>query len=87
MTNGQGNTGESVTMDEFVTITTERGIPFMVVYGKRQYRDGSYSDNAVVSFYDRRYNHTKYGQFVSDYNLETMLQRSNGWGLNLYGGT
>lgn len=38
----------------------------------------------LVEFYDTRYLHTKYGQFVSRYYLSTLLERDN-HGLNLQG--
>lgn len=77
----------AVPMDErIIDIVSANRIPFRVVYGKRQYRDGSYSSFEVVSFYDRRFPHTAHGQFVSDYNPETMLERERGYGLNLDGG-
>jgi hypothetical protein len=40
----------------------------------------------LVEFYDTRYNHTKFGQFVSRYYLSTILQIPARQGLNLHGG-
>lgn len=68
-----------------VDVVTDRGVPFRVTFGKREYRDGTYSLTDVVSFYDSRYDHTPHGQFVSDYCPETMLERGRGYGLCLNG--
>ena len=38
-----------------------------------------------VTFFDRRYDYAENGQQISTYNVETMLEMSNGR-LNLYGG-
>jgi hypothetical protein len=91
MTSAHGNTGETVNMAEHVIdVATDRGIPFRVVYGRRQYRDGSYSTQPVISFYDRRYAGNKgfdaHGQFVSDYDVESMLRRHSGYALDLDSG-
>ena len=40
----------------------------------------------LVEFYDNRYPHTQYGQFVSRYNLSTLLNRQENTGLCLDGG-
>ena len=64
-------------------------IPFRIVYGERVYLDGSVSPCKVVAFYDRRYDFTEYGQFVADYDMATLLEKSHklsAYGLNLYGG-
>lgn len=75
-------------MSEYVLdIVTDRGIPFRVIYGKRQYRNGKWSD-VVVSFYDRRNAgdfHGENGQFVSDYRADTLLVDNVGYGLALNG--
>lgn len=75
-------------MSEYMLdIVTIRGRSFRVVYGKRMYRNGELSENTVVSFYDRRYASYEFGengQFVSDYNPETLLE-SKGYGLCLNG--
>lgn len=77
----------AVSMDErIIDITTKRGIPFRVVYGHRKYRNGELSKTPVVAFYDRRYDFDTHGQFVSDYDRETLLERHGGYGLNLDGG-
>lgn len=40
----------------------------------------------LVEFYDTRYPHTEFGQFVSRYNMSTLLERPSNVGLDLYGG-
>lgn len=40
----------------------------------------------LVEFYDKRFPHTEYGQFVSRYNLTTLLKMKKNLGLNLQGG-
>jgi len=40
----------------------------------------------LVEFYDARYEHTDYGQFVSRYHVKTILEHTTGVGLDLYGG-
>jgi hypothetical protein len=72
-------------VESTIDVVTDRGVPFRVVYGYREYRDGSHSAFPVVSFYDRRYDFTAHGQFVSDYNTETMLERQSGYALCLNG--
>ena len=37
----------------------------------------------VVEFYDARYEHTDYGQFVARYYLTTIIDHTEGVGLNL----
>lgn len=72
-------------MDYVLDITSSNGVPFRVVYGFREYLDGSFSSKKVVSFYDRRYQHTKHGQFVSDYNVDTLCDHPQYVGLTLWG--
>jgi hypothetical protein len=76
--------------EHVIDIETDRGIPFRVTVGKRAYRDGTYSPYDVVAFYDRRYEMNSplhaHGRFVSDYSVETTLERERGYGLNLNGG-
>lgn len=43
-------------------------------------------DEPLVEFFDTRHPHTDLGQFVSRYNLSTLLDRSGDTGLDLYGG-
>ena len=74
-------------MQEYVIdVVSDSGVPFRVVYGQREYLNGELSEHPVVSFYDRRYMHTPYGQFVSDYCRETLLDRDKNYGLDLCGG-
>ena len=40
----------------------------------------------LVEFYDCRYEHTQYGQFVTRYSLSTVLDHAEGYGLTLHGG-
>ena len=72
--------------ERIIDVTTDRGIPFRVVYGNRTYRDGTIADNPTVSFYDTRYDFGTHGQFVSDYDRDTVLRHRGGWALNLDGG-
>lgn len=45
------------------------------------------NEEPLVEFYDARYMHTTYGQFVSRYNMTTILFSNNdAYGLDLYGG-
>lgn len=39
----------------------------------------------TVEFYDARHEHTDYGQFVSRYNVHTIMGHTPGVGLNLNG--
>ncbi len=40
----------------------------------------------LVEFYDARYPHTEFGQFVSRYNMNTLINRDKNYGLDLDGG-
>jgi hypothetical protein len=40
----------------------------------------------LVEFYDARYAHTQYGQFVSRYYVSSVLGHPGNYGLSLYGG-
>ena len=44
------------------------------------------SEMALVEFYDARYPHTEFGQFVSRYWMDTLAEHTPGEGLNLDGG-
>lgn len=70
-------------------VIAESGVPFRVVVladGRSEnYQTSSMGDRTLVEFYDRRYDHTKDGQFVSRYYLDTMLEHGSS-GLDLYGG-
>jgi hypothetical protein len=76
-------------------------VPFRVLVvpasqeGPNKYRAPADRDHAVVEFYDRRHDHeSELGQFVSCYDLRTLLNRPGGngtgrlaeTGLNLDGG-
>lgn len=67
---------------------TETGIPFTCRLVQKGDSYGAYhsliADKPMVEFYDVRYKHTPLGQFVSRYNLDTMLEHEGG--LNLDGG-
>lgn len=69
-------------------VVAENGVPFRVVAvvdGKSEnFSTASMGDRTLVEFYDRRYNFTPDGKFVSRYYLDTMLEHSGG--LNLHGG-
>ena len=72
-----------------IRVTNDKNITFSVVLSKDK------KDQNLVSFYDTRYNHTQYGQFVGRYYANTLLGL-DGWssrgssirdrGLNLHGG-
>lgn len=82
----QSGSGETVAVPQrIIDIVTDSGIPFRVVYGKRVYRNGEIAKSPTVAFYDRRYDFDAHGQFVSEYNRETMLERRTGYGLELQG--
>jgi hypothetical protein len=72
--------------DYTLDVVASNGVPFRVVYGFRPYLDGLRSHTPVVAFYDRRNKgHTGFGQFVSDYYRETLLDRDDRYALCLYG--
>lgn len=74
--------------DFCIDVVAENGVPFRVVYGHRKLLTGHTEPYPTVAFYDRRYStFTVYGgQFVSDYKSDDLIDRDNGYGLNLYGG-
>lgn len=45
-----------------------------------------YDDEPLVEVYDAEHPHTLFGQFVTRYNLTTLLEMYNYGGINLYGG-
>lgn len=48
--------------------------------------DGKCTEKSdTIEFYDRRHAHTVNGQFVSNYNLNTILEMEPGHGLDLMG--
>lgn len=69
-----------------------RGIPFNVRIVQQGDNYGlnncltHESKEPLVEFYDQRYPHTEFGQFVSRYNITTLLKRENNLGLDLDGG-
>lgn len=74
------------------TFKAENGVTFLA---RRIDQDKSYGLNdclthgatdALVEFYDTRYPHTAYGQFVSRYYLSTLQEHALDEGLNLCGG-
>jgi hypothetical protein len=75
--------------DKTLNITSHT-VPFTVRIltegDKYGLRDALTHDKAepLVEFYDQRYPHTQYGQFVSSYYLSTLLKGEDG--INLYGG-
>ena len=76
-------------IDQMIRVTNDKNITFNVVLSKDK------KEQNLVSFYDTRYNHTQYGQFVGRYYANTLLGL-DGWssrgssirdrGLNLHGG-
>ena len=76
-------------LNQMIRVTNDNNITFNVVLSKDK------KDQNLVSFYDTRYNHTQYGQFVGRYYANTLLGLE-GWssrgssirdrGLNLHGG-
>lgn len=75
----------------FADFIAGNGVPMRVriIYKGDAYgRDGcivAESDMPLVEFYDRRYDHTEHGQFISRYYLKSLLDRGYG-GLLLDGG-
>jgi len=76
-------------LNQMIRVTNDKNITFSVVLSKDK------KDQNLVSFYDTRYDHTQYGQFVGRYYANTLLGL-DGWssrgssirdrGLNLHGG-
>ena len=76
-------------LNQMIRVTNDNNITFNVVLSKDK------KDQNLVSFYDTRYNHTQYGQFVGRYHANTLLGLDS-WsrfdssirdrGLNLHGG-
>ena len=73
-------------LNQMIRVTNDKNITFSVVLSKDK------EDQNLVSFYDTRYNHTQYGQFVGRYYASTLLGL-DGYGsgikdkgLNLHGG-
>ena len=76
-------------LNQMIRVTNDKNITFSVVLSKDK------KEQNLVSFYDTRYDHTQYGQFVGRYYANTLLGL-DGWssrgssirdrGLNLHGG-
>tara|TARA_R110002110_G_scaffold94726_7_gene245274 strand:- start:314 stop:622 length:309 start_codon:yes stop_codon:yes gene_type:complete len=60
-------------IDQMIRVTNDKNITFSVVLSKDK------KEQNLVSFYDTRYNHTQYGQFIGRYCASTLL------GLDGYG--
>lgn len=77
-------------VEKVISIINDRGIPFNVRLVEKGDNYGlnfaltHNEDDPLVEFYDDRYKHTKYGQFVSRYYLSTLLERDKDYGLYLY---
>ena len=81
-------------LNQITHVINDNNIMFNVVLSERENEDDN-STKMLVSFYDTRYNHTQYGQFVGRYYANTLLGL-DGWssrgssirdrGLNLHGG-
>ncbi|WP_248581589.1 hypothetical protein [Nocardioides sp. InS609-2] len=89
---------EITTPDDVLVVTASSGIDFGVRVVEAGATYGLFrlfeADRALVEFYDRRYPHTEHGQFVSRYELDTLLGNHRLWsvppapgqGLTLHGG-
>lgn len=77
---------------EAMQFTNDEGTPFIVRIVKKGNGYGMNfcithnEDEPLIEFYDARYMHTSYGQFVSRYYMNTILDRNQNFGLDLYGG-
>jgi len=63
-----------ITVDKFNVRVVDKGMK----YG-RDFCLTHDSEKPMVEFYDARYPHTEFGQFVSRYNVETILGKDR-WG-------
>lgn len=79
--------------DEVMSITAENGVRFNArilregdQYGTSGTLFWEHEDRPGVEFYDARHGHTDFGQFVSRYFVETILEGNPARGLDLYGG-
>lgn len=79
-------------MKETFKVTNDRGIPFVVRVVRKADRYGldncliHNEDEPLVEVYDARYAFTQYGQFVSRYYMNTILEGNRNYGIDLYGG-
>ena len=77
--------------DKIFKVTAENGVPFTVRrvdFGDKYGNENCLTHNEqepLIEFYDARYPHTEYGQFVSRY-YQTSLTSKEGNGVNLDGG-
>ena len=67
-------------LNQMTHVINDKNIMFNVVLSKRENEDDN-STKMLVSFYDTRYNHTQYGQFIDGYGTGIRDK-----GLNLHGG-
>lgn len=72
------------------TFTNHAGVPMvarLVLTGLRYGRgDVLTANRPLVEFYDQRYRHTPFGQFIVSYYAETLREREPGRGLLLDSG-
>lgn len=80
-------------IDRVITVRASHGVEFnvrLLLQGDRYGRDDGlvvWADGPPgVEFYDRRYPHTRYGQFVSRYYVSTLMQAPKMNGIDLDGG-
>jgi len=78
-------------LNQMTHVINDNNIMFNVVLSERENEDDN-TTKMLVSFYDTRYNHTQYGQFIGRYYASTLLGL-DGYGsgikdrgLNLHGG-
>jgi len=80
-----------VDTDPSYEFTSTTGVPMrcrLVARGARFGREHCFTNDSPIptlEFYDRRFDHTAYGQFISSYFLTTFLDGTAG--INLHGGT
>lgn len=78
-------------LKQMTHVINDKNIMFNVVLSKRENEDDN-TTKMLVSFYDTRYNHTQYGQFIGSYYATTLLGLDGcgsgikDKGLNLHGG-
>ena len=59
-------------LNQMTHVINDNNIMFTVVLSERENEDDN-STKMLVSFYDTRYNHTQYGQFIGRYYATTLL--------------
>ena len=78
--------------DKIFKVTAENGVPFTVRrvdFGDKYGLDNCKTHNEqepLIEFYDARYPHTEWGQFVTRYYQTSLTSKEKGYGLNLDGG-